>query len=467
MNYFAIVSVFNGLFALVAGLYVLYKNPKNPVYSGFAWFALTAALWAIFYAVWQVQQQKDWALFFMRLVMLPCYFIPFSFSWFVLTLLEDERRKNYLPFCIGVPTLFAILNYTPLTIKDVGPRLYFPYWPIPGPLMHIYVFLFFVVLFYSFYRLFQGWLRATGSRRWQLKWVTITTVCIWTGGSTNWFLWYNIPIPPIPNVFVAVFLLLLAYAIIRRQLFDVDTLADIVQEAKLSAMGTMAASINHEIRNPLFVARGLAECLLANMKDGIFEKTSEKERETKVRDVLEKTIQQINRAVDIMKTFSDLARPRGASNSPEKVNLCEVVDNVLSLVRYELDVEKIRVEKQLNPVALAYGDRKQFEEIFLNLIINACQAMPNGGLMQIIGERQNGRVRVSISDTGEGIPQYKIKRLFDPFYSTKGEKGNGLGLYIVKKLMERNGGTIQVASRPPNGTTFTVEFNVADTGSRI
>ncbi len=458
MNYFGFVSLLNGLFALMTGLYVLVKNRKNPVYLSFSAFAISVALWAILYAVWQSQTEKNLALMWMRLTMAFCTYIPFAFHRFVRCIIEDiPEEKSGLVYST-IPIFFFLTCFTPLMVNDVVPRLFFPFWPTPGLLMHIYVVLFFVVFPYCFYVLFQAWHRATGARRWQLKWVTLTTLCMWGSGSTNWFLWYNIPIPPFPNVFVAVFFLLLAYAIIRRQLFDVDALADIIQEAKLSTIGTLAASINHEIRNPLFVVKGLAESFLVNMRDGLLDQLSADERNRKVEEILNKTIEQISRAVEIMKKFSEFSKPRIGAVTQETVSVTEAVENVLSYVRHELELDKIAVERNLNSEMAVRADRKQLEEVFLNLIINACHAMPTGGLIKISGEQKNGHVNIRISDTGTGIPPDSIKRIFDPFYSTKKDKGSGLGLYIVKKLVERNGGRISVESRAGAGTTFSLEL---------
>jgi signal transduction histidine kinase len=458
MNYFGIVSLLNGLCTLVIGIYVLTKNRKSPVHVSFSGFAVNVALWALFYAAWQFQTAKAPALLFMRLLMLPTYYVPFSFLWFVVNLIETERRDWCLAIALVVPSLFLLFGFSGLMVKDVAPKLYFPYWPEPGLLMHGFVIIFFGVVCFAFWLLFRSWFAASGIRRWQLRWVTVTTLFAWSGGATNWFLWYGVPIPPIPNVFVALSFLVLAYAVIRRQLLDVDTLADIVQEARLSVMGAMAASINHEIRNPLFVAKGLAESSLEKLKKRIFNQMSLEECDKMLEEMLEKTVQQISRALEIMRRFSELSRPSLSPGVSEAVCLSEVVDNVLSFIGYELQIDKIKVEKQVSSETVVRGNRKDIEEIFLNLMINACQAMPNGGLLRISDERQSEGIRIHVSDSGSGIPRDRIKRIFDPFYSGKGEKGSGLGLYIVKKLVERNAGEIIVASQEGRGSTFTVEL---------
>ena len=464
MNYFGIVSLFNGIVAMWVGGYVLFKDRGNQLHISFSIFTMLVALWSIFYSIWQFQNSKVWAFFFMRLLMAPCYYIPFAFLWFTLTLLEIEEKKRYLPLCLALPSFFLLFNFSELDIKDVVPRLSFPYWPVPGLLMHVYVIVFFIVLFYTFYLLFRSWFQSTGMRRWQLRWVTVTMLLTWSGGSTNWFLWYGIPIPPFPNFFVGVFLLLLAYAIMRRQLFDIDTLADMIQEAKLSTLGIFAAGLLHEIRTPLCIAKGHAESLLiGNPSPGFLNPSFSEERGGKVREKLEKIINQINRISDIAERFLDLAKPHSGDRKLESIHLAEIVDRVLSFTSHGLRVDEIKFDKELRPDSVLHADRRDLEEILLNLVTNACQAMARkGGVLRIVDDQSKDCLRIHISDTGEGIPSDHIKRIFEPFFTTKKEKGTGLGLYIVKKLVERNGGKIKVESNRGRGTTFTIDFPIVD-----
>ena len=138
-QYFALSGLCNALVTFLPALYIYLKNRKNPLYRSFALFSFTVALWGGFYALWQIQTSKSPALFFMRLEMVPCYFIPFSFLWFVLTLIEHPKRRGFLWFCLLVPAFFCLFSFSDLNVKDVVPRLYFQFWPAPGILMHIFV----------------------------------------------------------------------------------------------------------------------------------------------------------------------------------------------------------------------------------------------------------------------------------------------------------------------------------------
>ena len=244
-------------------------------------------------------------------------------------------------------------------------------------------------------------------------------------------------------------------AMIRRQLFDPDALAKIVPEAKLAALGMMAASLNHELRNPLFIAKGRIESQLDNIERGLYP-TSEHEA-GQSRQALRSALDQLTRAMDIMQRFSDFAKPHAGLHR-EEAAIQGVIDDVLRLVSNELRMEKIVVDLSLNGEKI-FANRRQLEEIFFNLIVNACHAMgEEGGELSIRAAQPNGRVVVEIEDSGPGIPKENLRRIFEPFYTTKGQKGTGLGLYITRQLVERNGGKISVRSRPGKGTTFVLEF---------
>jgi two-component system, NtrC family, sensor kinase len=120
-------------------------------------------------------------------------------------------------------------------------------------------------------------------------------------------------------------------------------------------------------------------------------------------------------------------------------------------------MKNIQLIQQAENGLTVFMNRRQLEEVFFNLIINACHAMEKeGGMLKLNAYRPNKKVIVEIADTGVGIPKENKTRVFDPFYSTKGDQGSGLGLYITKQLIERNGGKISVKSKHGEGTKFTL-----------
>ncbi|MCB9800415.1 MAG: hypothetical protein H6757_06620 [Candidatus Omnitrophica bacterium] len=457
--YYPIVSFCNGLIALLIGIYALKNSVRQKIYRSLAMFMIGVALWGIFYAMWQMQTEKEAALFYIRLTMLFCNYIPFGFLWFVRDVVED-RSTSVRPVYFLAPTFVGVFQFSPLMIKDVQPRLQFQYWPIPDLLMQIWIFIFTGIIAYCFILLFKTWARSTGIRRWQLRWVTLTTLFVWLGGLTNWFLWFDIPIPPVPNISVALFLMLLAYAMIRRNLFDIEAIADLIHETKLSAIGALTASMNHEIKNPLFVIKGKTESFLNALENNIY--ADDREALHKAKETLQTTQEQVNRAMRIMQDFSNFSKRQQDTHSGVKyARINEVIEKILPFIRYELEFDKIELKMDLlEPLSALAVEAGHLEEIFLNLILNACQAMKaTGGKIKISASSQDGKGRIVVTDNGPGIPDEILKVLFEPFRTTK-ERGNGLGLYITKQLVERNNGQIRVESIPSKGTSFFLTFYI-------
>ncbi len=256
----------------------------------------------------------------------------------------------------------------------------------------------------------------------------------------------------------------LAIAISNAELFVElgKTQAEAAQSEKMAVIGTLSAGINHEICNPLGIARGQCEAFLLNLKDGLYKAKTTEELLAKAKDIMAKVIHETDRATAITKKLSQFAKP--AKGDAELVNIDKEVDDVLGLVGYELKLEKIEIEKRLAPnLPEIFVDRKQFQEVLFNLIRNAGQAIGEKGKINIIAREDRGKVFIDIQDTGSGIPEDKIKQLFNPFFTTKDPgKGTGLGLFIVRQVIEKNGGRIYLKeTKVGEGTTFTLEFPAA------
>ena len=163
--------------------------------------------------------------------------------------------------------------------------------------------------------------------------------------------------------------------------------------------------------------------------------------------------------MEIMKRFAMFAK-QGVKEETQlaEISLSETFEGVLPLIRHELELDKIQLVKKVpNDLPRIRADRRQIEEIFFNLIVNACQAMKDGGKLTVQAEQRNGSVQVEIQDDGPGIPSEQISKIFEPFYTTK-ESGTGLGLYVTKQLVERNGGHIFLQSKLNQGTNFILKF---------
>jgi two-component system, NtrC family, sensor histidine kinase HydH len=234
---------------------------------------------------------------------------------------------------------------------------------------------------------------------------------------------------------------------------------------RLAALGEMAAGLAHEIRNPLGAIKGAAQLLLPAAPDADASLAAGA-TQAESREFLSIIVEEANRLNRVVSQFLDYARPYRGELSPLDVN--EVVRKSAQLVT----PPPVGAESAPPPVEVvltladelprAKADAEQLRQVFLNLAINAVQAMPQGGKLTIsTGVRKAGRrgapqfLEVRFRDNGAGIPAQELKNLFIPFYTTK-DKGTGLGLPISQRIIENHGGTIEVRSRVGVGSTFTV-----------
>jgi PAS domain S-box-containing protein len=221
----------------------------------------------------------------------------------------------------------------------------------------------------------------------------------------------------------------------------------LIQSEKLAGIGTLAAGIAHEIRNPLSIIN-TSNYLL---RDEIIGKTEE------IENLLGDIEGGIKRTQTIINNLLDFSRP--AACELESVDLRNLMQQILSLEGRALSTQNIKLKSDLNDVPKVLANLDSLKHIFLNLLMNAAQSMPKGGTLGIKTYQEDERVTVEISDTGIGIAEKDVSKIFDPFFTTKEPgKGTGLGLAFVHSEIERMGVTIRVASKPKFGSTFTVEF---------
>jgi signal transduction histidine kinase len=226
------------------------------------------------------------------------------------------------------------------------------------------------------------------------------------------------------------------------------TEAQLIRSEKLAALGQLSAGIAHEIRNPLTSINILIHSLTENLP-------TEHSRWEDLK-VIEEEILRINEIVD---QFLRFAKP--ASPLLEKTNLIPIFEEILQLLRPQIERCRIAVKKEFEPLPLITVDKEQIKQVILNLLMNAIQAMTGGGKLGMSGRlsKDGYWVELAIQDSGVGIPPEDIDKLFDPFFSTK-EGGIGLGLSIAHRIIDQHHGKIEVESTPEKGTLFTISLPV-------
>ena len=223
----------------------------------------------------------------------------------------------------------------------------------------------------------------------------------------------------------------------------------LIQAEKLTSLGQMAASIAHEINNPLAGVLMYTKLLAKKITGGTF-------RKEESLDYLSKMETEVGRCSRIIRNLLDFARQTEPTLRPVDIN--RVMEQVLSMVGHQAQLQNIEMVKEFSPsLPNVVADFDQLQQIFTNLTLNAIQAMPDGGRLTIRSSAVDGEVRVDVQDTGCGISKENMGRLFTPFFTTKEKgKGVGLGLAVVHGIIERHKGRIKVQSEVGKGTTFSV-----------
>ncbi|UCF66108.1 MAG: PAS domain-containing protein [Acidobacteriota bacterium] len=236
--------------------------------------------------------------------------------------------------------------------------------------------------------------------------------------------------------------------------------ASLVHSERLASIGLLASGVSHEINNPL----GVISTSVQGLKRLIEQRT---DLPRDVRDSLEQWLDRVDRETQRGRSITDrllrAARPAGSGRSLIDVN--QAIEETLTLLGHALRKTDIKTSldlaESLPPIV---SDETQVKQLLLNLVINSIQAMElDGGLLRISTSSEKGSIRIVIEDTGEGIEPRSLKRIYDPFFTTKPPgKGTGLGLYICHRIVEELGGSIHAASRPGDKTTFTVKLELSN-----
>ena len=241
----------------------------------------------------------------------------------------------------------------------------------------------------------------------------------------------------------------------RKMAADIDQLQrlneQLIRAEKLAAMGTLAAGVAHEVNNPLASISSLVQMM--RVQEGHSPETREK---------LSMISDQIQRITQVTKDMTDFARARPAAKTDVDIN--EIVLKALRLASFDEAFEDIEIESSLDRrLVPVFGDEDQLEQVFLNLFLNARDAMPAGGTLSVKTCENSEGISVEIADSGTGIAETDRQSIFDPFFSTKAAgRGTGLGLAVCYGIVTAHGGRIEVARNLPAGTKFSVILPVSE-----
>lgn len=224
----------------------------------------------------------------------------------------------------------------------------------------------------------------------------------------------------------------------------------LIRSEKLASIGHLAASIAHEINNPLQPMRLILDGMASDIESNI----PVEERDVKV--ILE-SVERIHR---IVKELLDFAGNRSSTNTEvHLLDVSKVIGGVVTLNRKFFEKEGLNIVSDLSPSLMIYGSKDQLEQVFMNLALNAKAAMNRNGVLRIEAQLAGEEIVIKFADTGHGIPPELINKIFDPFFSTK-SNSTGLGLFVSYGIIEGHHGKIEVQSEQDKGTVFTITLPV-------
>ncbi len=226
----------------------------------------------------------------------------------------------------------------------------------------------------------------------------------------------------------------------------------LIKSEKLATIGLLSSGIAHELRNPL----NIIETARYSIEDVLAHKDAEIDRKL---DIIKKNIRRASIIIDNLLQFS-----RHSDFEREKIDVERLIETTLALLEQEIGVRKVKCEKDFQNVPRVFFSQDSLKQVFLNIILNAIEAMPQGGLLKTATVLTTDRqwVYIDFKDTGVGISEENLKHILTPFFSTKRAGGGvGLGLYLSYAIVKREGGDLFVKSRENVGSTFTVKLPVA------
>jgi len=235
----------------------------------------------------------------------------------------------------------------------------------------------------------------------------------------------------------------LGYIILFKDLSEVRSLRrEVARSQRLASLGSLAAGVAHEIRNPLSSIKGFATYFL------------ERQEKLEDKEIAKVMIQEVDRLNRVVSQLVELAMPVSVSKKP--VSLSAVIEKSLKILEREAAKKNVEIKTIFPAVEPLYAiDEDRIKQVLLNLYLNGIESMEKGGILSIELSEKNGAAIIKISDTGCGISEKDLAHVFDPYFTTK-TTGTGLGLAIVNNIIEAHGGRITAESRPGNGTVFTI-----------
>ena len=520
----SISGLVNAITALGFGSVVFLKNWRDFGNRLFFLMTLSLAVWGFAYWQWLAElHSQSVALFWVHILAAASVLIPiFFFHWVVVLLGRVEKFRTLILILYASAIVIVFLSPTNLVVDGLRPKLFFPFWPDPGIAYTFYIFTLYVgSIIFSLYLLISEFTQPKSILRGQTFYIIIGAVCGFGGGFTDFFLWYNIPIPPYGNFLVAAFPFLLAYAVIKHHLFNLKAIAAellviFISIILLIEAGLSKTSLELSLRIGFFVlVAGLGYLLIRSVYNEVEQRELIQKQEQELEVVnkqQEGLLHFISHEVKGYLTKNEAGFAAitegdyGAVSEPLKtmaasalVDTRRGVETVMDILdasnlkkgTVEYDKKKFDfssavqdIVNSLKPMAQEKGisleytnnaggastidgdENKLRRHVIRNLIDNSIRYTPSGSVRVEISKTDNA-LRMTVTDTGVGITPEDMTRLFkEGGHGSDSIKVNvhstGYGLYIAKSIVEAHGGKIWAESEGAGkGSRFIVELPVA------
>ena len=480
MEIFAISALINGIVALGFGTLVFFKNSKALINVLFFLMTLALTLWAFSYWQWMSSGDATTAIFWVRVLSIGSLLIPVFFFHWVLAVLKEIRgvKKIVLVFAYVFVLASLSFSFSQYFIVDVEQKLYFRFWPNPGIVYTLYFFVIYIgLILYSLYLLIARFLTSVGERKNQILYIILGAIFGFGGGLSNFFLWYDIPIPPYGNFLVVLFPFFLSYSIVKYHFFNIKTIATEI----LVVFILITLFIQILLANSLFemILRGTFFTLVAILGylliQSVYREVQTREEIEMLAEDLEKANVRLKELDRLKSEFVSIASHQlrspltsiggyaslilegsfGEVSKAVKEAVKKIFDSsglmmtsvgdFLDVSRIEqgkmdyhfeifdirklteLVVEELRPTAQKKGLALSFNtsengrynikaDYSKIKQVLNNLIDNAIKYTVKGSVTVGVSKKEESKkVLIAIADTGMGISKETLSKLFDKF----------------------------------------------------
>lgn len=483
MNIFAFLAVINTVVSLLIGIFVYTQNKRSVINKTFGLFSLAVVVWSAGYFLWQSAKTPEDALFWSRVLMIGAILIPILNFHFVLAFLNKVKEQHIALYAgYALFFFFLLLSFSSLFVSGVEQKLEFPFWPNPGILFHSFLFLWVIYVLYGGMLLMKARASAVESLRSQIEYILFATVIGYGGGITNFFLWYDIPIPPIGIWAPALYVGIVAYAMVTKQLFGIrifltqllvgvislllfiNLLASTtpfeylwkgslfvsflvvgylliksvvneikqreqlqqlnIQLKKLDASKSEFVSIaSHQLRTPLTAIKGYISMLM----EGSYGELGAKQKKP-----MESVYNSNERLIRLVNDLLNISRIESGKIVMEwqKASMEEVIQGVVEELQIKSKEKRLKIvfEKLEPPLPLFNMDPGKIRNVLLNLLDNAIKYTSKGSITIALHAKPENKPQnmtsalITVQDTGQGMDTNEISHLFESF--SRGSAGN-------------------------------------------